>query len=237
MRKLMLIVSVFFAIQVTTPIVVHVEAQTLLYSDRSVTAPVSPTVNAAWTVTSGNTYTMLLNSKSAYCVITSAANFVSGASTTTAPQKMLAATFISQPLIAQTINSGSTVSAQFRALKNASAGTGQLTFYVRYCNEDGTNVQEIGNFANTTSALSTTLTNKTLTLTLGSNITISDGQRIIVEIGETFTTGTTNHTCSVGSNINSLTADLPVDNTTITASTPWIQFSQTLSFRNRGITL
>lgn len=209
---------------------------TRFYIDRLITAPVSPTIQAAWTVTSGNTYTMMYPSKSAYCVIAAAATITSGQAGAVAPQKMIAGTIISQPLIAQTILSGSTISMQIRGAKNASTPTCSLIMYVRYCNEDGSNIQEIGNASST--ALTTTLTNRTVTLTLGGNVSIADNQRIIIELGGNETAGSvTTLTAGFGSNINTLTPDLPVDNTTIIASTPWIEFSQTLLFRKIGITI
>src|SRR5438045_391722 len=142
---------------------------TRFYSYRLQTAPISPTVNGAWTKTSGNTYTMMYPSKSAYCLIAAAGSLTSQTSSTTSPQKLIAATFISQPLIAQTILSGSTISMQIRISKSSTASTGLIIVYFRWCNEDGTNIQEIGNATQATN-LGTTLTNRTVTLTLGSNI-------------------------------------------------------------------
>lgn len=212
--------------------------QTTLYPCRLVTAPISPTINAGWTITSTTNFYMLYPSKSTPSLVASAANSTSGNSTTTSPQKMICASLISPAMNAQTVNSGATFSAQFRVLKNASASTGHAFFYVRLCNEDGTNIREVGNGENTTSALTTTLTNKTLTLTLGSNLTINDGDRLLIEVGEAFTAGSTNHACSFGFNSNSSnTGNLPVDNTTLTALLPWVQCSQTLSMRKIGISL
>lgn len=228
MKKLIVIVLIFIS--------GIINSQTIFYWYRLQTAPISPAINAVWTKVANNTYTMMYPSKSAYCIIAAAANLTSEASGTTSPQQMISATLISQPLIAQTLLSGAVFSAQIRALKTATPSTGLLQVYVRLCNEDGTNVREIGNASNAT-ALTTTLTNRTLTFTLGGNITINDNDRIIIELGESFTAGNNNHQCSVGSNTNSLTSDLPVDNTTITGFNPWFQFSQTLSFRNIGINL
>lgn len=208
---------------------------TRFYLERLTTPAVSPAIQAAWTVTPGAGFFMMFPSKTAYCKNTATGNQTSGSSGTTAPKKMICASYISQPLIAQTIASGSTISMQIRASKSATASTGLLFVYFRWCDENGTNIQEIGNTSNAT-ALSTTLTNRTITITLGSNVSITDNQRLIVEIGESYTAGTTAHTCSVASQISATTTDLPVDNTTTTANLPWIEFSQTLSFRNRGIT-
>jgi hypothetical protein len=68
------------------------------------------------------------------------------------------------------------------------------------------------------------------------DVTVTDGQRIILEIGESFTAGAQAHTCSISSNINCAAgaADLPVDNTTTTASIPWVEFSQTILMRKVG---
>lgn len=215
------------------PVFVH--SQTRFYFDRLLTAPISPTVNAAWNITSTNTYTMIFPSKSQFSLLTTGVSITSGASGAASPKTLLSGTLISQPLVAQTIASGSTISMQMRLAKNGSTQVTNGLVYIRYCNEDGTNIQEIGNVASTNLPGNTTLTNRTFSFTLGSNITLTDGQRLIFEVGQNYTSGVaTTITGSFSSAIQSNTTDLPVDNTTTTALLPWIEFSQTLKFRYGG---
>lgn len=209
---------------------------TTFYFDVFNTAPVSPAINAAWTKFAANVYRMVMPSKTFFARSGVTTNFTTDASTTTSPQKMIALTVLSQPLIAQTINSGATFSLQMRGSKNASAPTGLLTMYVRLCDENGTNLSEIGNASNATN-LTTTLTNRTVTVTLGSNKSVGDNQRLIFEIGEAFNAGSANHTATINTLFNSGGNDLPVDNTTTSALNCYITSSQTLLFRTFGMAI
>ncbi len=216
------------------PIVLH--AQTRFYIFRGFATAVSPTVNAAWNVTTGNTFAMCFPSKSGQAVTLNNASVTSGQSGAASPRKMLLSTFISQPLIAQTISSGSTISAQFRANSSstASGNTTQLTLYFRYCDENGTNITEIGNASSTN--LTTSSTNRTISFTLPGNVTITDNQRLIIEVGFTFSAGSSTTQTGTAQQSCAITAgDLPVDNTTTSSLNPWIEFSQTLNFRYKNV--
>lgn len=210
------------------PIIVN--AQTRFYFDRITVAPISPTINAAWTITTGNTFHMLFPSKSAFPLNSLVGTFVSATSTTTSPQKMICATFISTPLTAQTISNGTVFSMQMKGSKSSSLSTGLLTIYVRLCDAAGTTITEIGNFSNATNLVAGTTSNRTLTVTVSGDKTVNFGDRLIVEVGESFTAGATAHTCTITVQISPSTSDLPVDNTTTTALNPWIESSQTLTF-------
>lgn len=230
MRKLVFILSILITVEAT--------AQTRFYIYNTITAPISPTVQAAWNVTTGNVYRMMYanSNKTKFPITAAVVVHTSGASGAAAPRKMLSATYISLPLIAQTVNSGSTISSQIRCQKNGSAQTEPMIIYFRLCNEDGTNVREIGN-ATSTDMINGTPANRTVTLTLGSNLTINDNDRIIVEYGGSYTVGAVSTiTCAITSISSYLLSDLPVDNTNTTSLNPWVEFSQTLNFRQTGIT-
>lgn len=221
MMKFITILSLLFTLNTT--------AQTRFYLDRLITAPCSPTLQAAWNVTTGNTYSMMYPSKSKYSLVASPLAKVSGASGAVAPRKMLISTYVSQPLLAQTILTGTVISMQIKCGKNNTLQTESLIVYVRYCNVDGSNVQDIANMSSID--LSTTSTNRTLTVTLGSDVTIAEYQRLIIEIGGNYTVGAlTTLTCTLLSNISPITPDFLVDNTETLNLTPWIEFSQTLLF-------
>jgi hypothetical protein len=210
-------------------------AATRFYFDRLNTSPLSPAINAGWTKTTVAAYCMAYAGKVRWGRSASAATQSSIASGTTAPQKMVGPVYITQPLAAQTILSGATFTFQLRCIKTATAGTGNVWVYVRLCNDDGTNITEIGNCTNTANALTTTATDRNLVLTLGGNITVANNQRIIFEIGENFTTGTTTHTFGFSSSLGPGTGDhTSGDNTETSAFNSWCECSQTLTMAKIG---
>lgn len=222
MRKLVIVILFLL------PIIVN--AQTRFYFDRLTVAPISPTINAAWTITTGNTFHVIFPSKSLFPINTGNGTLVSATSTTTSPQKMICATFISTPLTAQTISNGTVFSMQMRGSKSSSLSTGLLTIYVRLCDAAGTTITEIGNFSNATNLVAGTSSNRTLTVTVSGDVTVNFGDRLIVEVGESFTAGATAHTCTINVQVAPSVADLPVDNTSTSLLNPWIESSQTLTF-------
>src|SRR6476620_4525658 len=113
---------------------------TTFYFANTVTAPVSPTVQAAWNVSTGNTYRMMYPSKSKY-PLSSGATITSAAAGAVSPRKVLIQTYMTKPLAAQTILSGSTISMQMRFFySNSSGNTAQAFVYVRVCDESGANI-------------------------------------------------------------------------------------------------
>jgi hypothetical protein len=204
---------------------------TRLYLFRLVTMPYSPTVNAGWNITTGNTYVLMMPNRN-YGITQTIATPTSGASGA-APKKLLCQTYISQPLQAQTLSSGSTISIQIRMNANGTGGVTTHTgfMYARVINENGTVATEIGNVASGGGVLSTTATNRTFVLTLGGNVTITANQRIQIELGTNFSAGSsTTLTGTISTLFTTVVTDLPADNTTTTNLIPWIEFSQTLLF-------
>jgi hypothetical protein len=213
------------------------QAQTRFYFDRSVTAPITFTPNAAWNTTAVNTFVMMYESKTFFAQNISNATITSDQVGAAAPRKSLMQTYISRPMNAQTILSGVTFSLQMRiTIASTASTTGQGQIYVRLCNEDGTNLREIGNAQSTN--LVTTITNRTITVTAGGNITVNNGDRLVIEIGGNESVGSvTTRTFSMSSALGPATTDLPVDNTTTTANNAWFECSQTLLFRPIGTTV
>ncbi len=222
MKKLIAILLLFVALVIN--------AQTR-FIQSNITAPFSPTVNAGWTQAGGNTYKMMYPGKNTFSYIQGVGNVSSAAIGFAAPAKGIIMTFISQPLQAQTLASGSTFSGQLRcAISTTSGTTGQLFAYVRKCNEDGTTLTEIGNCTSTNMS-TTPAANRTLTFTLGSNITINAMDRLIVEVGWNYSVGTSTIRTALFALQASVTAsDLPVDNTATGLLPGWFEFSQTILF-------
>jgi hypothetical protein len=232
------IIPVSIALTTTTCIVsVKAESQTTVYLYRTITLPYSPTVNAGWNTTSGNTYVLMMPNKN-YGILVASGTITSGASGGAGPKKMLSQTWMTQPLQAQTLASASTISIQIRMNANGTSGVTTHTgfIYARVMNEDGTIAAEIGNVASGGGVLSTTATNRTFSLTLGSNVSIPNNGRIVIEIGGSYTGNQSILTSTITSVMSGTVSDLPVDNTTTTALVPWVQFSQTLLFA-KGVTL
>lgn len=223
MKKWLLSILLFIALEVN--------AQTIWYLDRLIPAPITFTQNAAWNTFAANTFVMMYPSKTFNGRTVANATITSDAVGAVAPRKSLIQTYESQPLIAQTVLSGATFSLQVRiAISSTSVTTGQGQIYIRLCNEDGTNLRDVGNAQSTN--LTATQTNRTFVVTLGSNLTINDNDRIVLEIGGNESAGTnTTRTFSISSVLGPTATDLPVDNATTTAGNPTFTCSQTLNFR------
>jgi hypothetical protein len=214
-------------------------SQTVLFFAGTVTAPVSPTVNAAWNVTTGNTYKMMYPSKTTYCLVAAGSTPTSGASGAASPRQILIQTYMTQPLQAQTVNSGATFYLQMRFNLSTTAGVaGQAKIFLRTCDESGLNITDVGN-AVSTNLPSSPAANRTITVTLGSNLTITDRQRIIIEIGWNYSSGSsTTLTGTLATVLSPTLGNLPVDNTTTTSLNPIFTCSQTLLFdQNIGLNL
>lgn len=202
------------------------QAQTRLYLNLNTAAAVSPTFNASWNVTSGASRYQLEIKKDGSTI----ASKTSGAAAVAAVRKLLIDQFVTRPLKAQTIASGSTLAMQARFNQSStSSTTGQGFVYIRVCNSSGTITQDIGS-ASTTN-LTTTLTNRTISYTFGSNITINDGDYFVFEFGWNYSVGTNTTRTGTMSRGSSNGTDLPVNNTATTANDPWIEFSQSLVFK------
>lgn len=198
--------------------------QTRLYLTQ-IASNFAPTVNAAWNVTTGNTVNVLMP----YVDNASAITITSGATGAAAVRKILLAQYVSPPLIAQTING--TCTGQIRmGMSSVTSRTGEGFVYLRILNNDGTVASEVGSL--TTTALTTTNVNRTLIALTLSSVTVTGGQRLCLDIGWNYSTGS--NTATTGSMIirtTRTTGDLPVDNTSTAGSNPWFEFSQTLKFQ------
>lgn len=214
----------------------QLQSQTRLWMGiTNATSPVSPAVKSDWNVTSPNIFVRLWPTKFSG-VNTSNVNATSGASGVASPRKMLIGSWISPPLVAQTIASGSTITGQMKLSRNGTFTVVGI-IYIRLCDEDGTNITEIGNMSSTTLVTSTN-TNRTFSFTLPGNVTVADNQRIFIELGGNYTSGVnTALTVTINTTIGATSTDAPADNTSTAIVGAWIEFSQTLVFRKKGIFL
>lgn len=200
-------------------------SQTTLYLNTGVASPYTPAVNAAWNVTTGNTRLMMKPVKDGSTIAT----VQSGNTGAAAVRKILIRQWISEPLAAQTLN-GTMTGQILGRISSTSSRSGQGWIYLRLIDADGTVASEIG--SSSTNSYTTTLTNRTYTNITLSSVSVTAGQRLCIDVGWNYQTGTntaTNGSNSYGSNNGT---DLPVNNTTTTANDPWVRFSQTLIFQH-----
>lgn len=197
-------------------------SQTRFYLNLNTASTITPAYNAGWNITSGASRYIMSTGKDGSAI----ASKTTGNTGAAAPRRCLLDQWISEPLAAQTITG--TFTGQIRFQLNGVGVTGQGFVYVRIINPNGTIATEVGTA--TTSNLSNTLTNRTLISLNVGTLNITAGQRICIELGMNYSVGaltTVNCTISRGS---ASATDLPVNNSTTTANTPWFQFSQTLIF-------
>lgn len=216
MKKLLMIL--FFA-----PI--FLQAQTRFYLTQ-VASSLSPAVNAAWNVTTGNAIWNMSRFSDRNTNITIA----SGNTGAAAVRKILIRQFVSFPLATQTLNG--TLTGQIRfSISSVASRSGEGFCYFRIINKDGTVATEVGTL--TTSALVTgTATNRTLIALTLSSVSVTTGQRFCIDVGWNYSTGSNTTTTSSISIISTNANWLPVDNTTTTVNNPWFEFSQTILFQN-----
>lgn len=203
---------------------VIVNAQSTFYLNTGTTCPIVPGVNAAWNVTTGNTQKMMNPTKDASTI----ASITSGLTGAAAVRKIILSQWISQPLAAQTMNGTLTGQVRFN-MSSISSRTGEGFVYFSVLSAAGVRT-EVGTL--TTTALTATLTNRTLISLTLSAVSVPAGGRFCVDIGWNYSTGSNTATSGVGSFGSSSATDLAVDNTTTTANNPFIKFSQTVVFQN-----
>lgn len=190
----------------------------------SLTPSVTATFHSGWNVTTGAiNYSLIQDQRTRNNI--GAMN--SGASGAVAPRKMLIGTFISAPLLGQTLNC--TIDGQMKMAEgNAASVTGQGWCYVRLLNSDGTVSSELGTM--TTTNLTGVSTNRTWTQLTLTSVAVTGGQRISFEVGFNYSVGTLTANLATFAFNDNATTDLPVDNTTTTTLCTWWQFSQSVQF-------
>lgn len=200
---------------------------TRLYWSQTV-PPYTPAVNAGWNVTTGYITGMLYTNVGNETVL----NQISGQTGAAAVRKILVFQMITQPLQEQTINGTLTGQTRF-SMSSVTSRTGEGWVYLRVLNRDGTVASDVGTL--TTTALTTALTNRTLISLTITSLSITEGQRLCVEIGWNYSTGSnTATTATINMRDNRGNVDYPVDNTNTSQNNSWIEFSQTLLFQSRS---
>ena len=192
-----------------------------------ITAPFIPAFNSNWNITSAVSSFVL----SEYRDKGAAQNYSSGAAGAAAPRKMLIAQFVSPPLVSQVLNG--TFYGQIRMARSGGTVTAYGIIYLRKISAAGV-ITELGSIDSQTVLAITPLVNHTFSSITLSSVTINGGDRLIIEVGGDYTVGTAvNLTSTLQLQTNSAT-DLPVDNTSTTSLSTWVEFSQTLFLQQQA---
>ena len=200
------------------------KSQTTIYLNIGQTFPQTISFNSGWNVTTSAARYYMAAQKDGSTI----ASRTSGAVGASAVRKCLIDQFITAPLETQTITG--TLDGQIRFNQSStSSTTGQGFVYLRVVNSDGSIATEVGSL--TTTNLTTTLTNRTLIQLNVGTLNITSGQRLCIDVGWNESVGTNTTRTETMSRGSSAATNLAVDNTTTSANTPWIKFSQTLIFK------
>jgi len=166
-----------------------------------------------------------------------------GAQLAGAPNFILLRQYVSEPLAPQTITGNLT--GQIRALQSASPLNATIAILVKVCSNNGASITgtllpiAAPDTATTPPKMeSTVLTNRILLNTSEvtpiplSSLAVNDGDRLVFELGyrDDDNSGNTARTGSLSFGDDSVT-DLAVEDTTIAANNPWIEFDTNLAFQ------
>ena len=199
---------------------------TRFYFDPTNTPDVSPDFTGQWTSTSGAVRRKL--------VIDNPGNnantlFERTEESTTQPYKILCIQFVSEPLdsISATLSACKTA---LRCIEDAAASNSSLGWVIGKCDEDGSNIEYVGYQIDTTEFDDAAYTNRFLGTYDKTDLTFSQGDRLIVEIGIHFDNKkTTAYTSGFYVTDNHATTDLPENDTETTAYNSWIETGDTFT--------
>ncbi len=204
------------------------------HNNSSFTAPVSPSFSTEWEKTSGATRLGLLpDTDNFYSAADPLTNVSGSENVATQPYDVLIRQYVSPPLAAATVISG-TVKGQILVSETNAAADYCRAVVVKVVSRDGETLRGtlLDEFpSNLTSEFATSKTNRYFPPSSSlSTVNAQAGDRIVVEIGfRSFNTVTSSYSANfrLGSNA---TSDLPEDETSTTDANPWIEFSQDLGF-------
>ncbi len=194
--------------------------------------PISPTFTGAWTSTSGAVRRILEPAKFGWAALEALAK---AGATAGAQTDYLIAQYVSAPLSGNQTITG-TLKGQIRAQVGQIAAKAVAQVFAWVTQGDTSTSRGTLLAFNTTDAseFALALTNRKYprggAATL-SSVAALDGDRIVIEIGwSKFENATTSRTATISAG-NPSGTELPEDETTTAANTPWVEFSQTLTFK------
>ncbi|MFC1559854.1 hypothetical protein ACFLZ2_01125 [Candidatus Margulisiibacteriota bacterium] len=202
-------------------------AATRFYLPSAGAPEITPAYDATWNYTTDADRVRLARFKTNSAMNDTKATAGSGVDSTSALNRQ----YISDPIAPQTITG--TVQGQVRGLEGGVNDNRVSAVLIRVVSNDGTVVR--GTLLNLTYPALTAANEYTLTMenrytpvsTAVNSVTAQSGDRIVIEIGAFIYKKNGNSTQGFG---DSAVADLPIDQTTVTQSNPWIEFSQDIMF-------
>jgi hypothetical protein len=141
--------------------------------------------------------------------------------------------WISEPLVAQSIASGTIITCSIRCSEDNLKNNLSLHWIIRLLQNDGVTYRSnIFAFNNDGLEFATSLTSRADSITLGGAVAVSDGDRLVIEMGiggdPASGGGSHNSTISIGE--TSAGADLDASDADTGADNPWVNFSNSLTF-------
>lgn len=208
---------------------------TRFYFGNSTFAAVNPTPNGGWLhAFSGDEYKLLTTPDSSTLATV---DYSPDAGDDLVDGEAMNRMYVSDPLAAQSILE-QTVKIQMQGNENNNGNNCSLTWHVWLVSNNGTtwraNLIDIQRDSN---EFPTTLVNRGDTGTTPVSISVTDGDRIVVEVGiggwPTAAGGTQGHNGDLRFGCNASSGDLPENDTeTGTTYRGWIEFANTLTFQS-----
>ncbi len=203
---------------------------TRFYLGNGVAADVSPSFDSGWTVTTGADRKKLLTAKDS-SAMTSKTTAATGAS---APPNrfILNRQYVSDCIASQDFqNNPCRIQVRSNISSTASSSVGFICYTVYIMKPDGTQRFITENKTGGGTSFTTTLTNRGIAGSgLGASIFCNDGDRIVIEVGWFYSSGTnTTRTATQSFGADNGT-DLPQDQTTTAANNPWVEFTNDILF-------
>lgn len=143
--------------------------------------------------------------------------------------------WISEPLIRQTIASGTVITGSISCSETNAKNNLSLRWVIRLLQNDGTTYRsDVVAFADDATEFNTSLRSIAFTNTLGGNVTVGEGDRLVIELGSGGdpASGGGSHGASIVIGEASAGVDLDYSDADTGTDNPWINFSQTLTFVN-----
>lgn len=208
---------------------------TRFYFQPSVNPEVSVPRDSSWTLgtqKSGMAYSK--NIVTGFTSITTTPN-------SSAINNIINAYFVSLPLAAQTLSGNLIISGQLQGFESNIGMNAVSAVTIKVVSNDGATEKgkiinlTFPNLTTETEYPTTVLTNKYTPSgsTITGAVSIADGERLVFEIGARQTSASSNRfvTQRFGYTVD---GDLPLDQTSTAALSPWIDFSQTILFKAKS---
>lgn len=201
---------------------------TRFYFDFNIVNPISPAVDAGWNVTTVNRACLVPKTfaNSPRITTLSAGSNPTSNVTNASTQNIIDLQFISPPIPPQNITG--TVSFVMLMTESVTTANCTLALVVRILSQDGNTVRgTLFSVFGTDTEFATTAATRIVNAQAVTSVTTQPGDRLVVEIGGTATSPTTNGTLTNTFKDNGA-SDFALTSGLTTALNPWIELSQNI---------